>query len=203
MCNTCLLVWVCHHPPGPGGCILLAKGLLADIMPHPHYPSMDSLPYQQQEWPFKHVSKVTSMACSELSSESSHLEYHPRAGPCLQRPTWSDLLSPSLGPSSHDRLIPLPSHGSPGCSSNVPSLLSPVGTFSCCLNAWNTLGSDLSGFASSLHSDFCSELLKSGLLCKQNLCHRAFFLGCRFLPNIWPWMSARLALLWHLFYLLG
>lgn len=109
MCNTCLLVRVCHRSLGPSGCILLTKGLLADIMPRPHYSSMDNLPYQQQEWPSKHVSKVTSTARSELSSESSHLEQHPRACPCSQRPTWSDLLlGPSLGPSSHDRLIPLP-----------------------------------------------------------------------------------------------
>ena len=164
-------------------------------MPHPHYPSMDSLPYQQQEWPFKHVSKVMFMVHSELSSELSHLEQHPRAGPCLQRPMWSDLLlGPSLLPMTDSSLC---HHGPPGSSSNVPSPLSPLGT--CCSTAWNSLGSDLSGFAPSLHSDFCSELLKSGLPRKQNLYHGALFLGCRLLPNIWPWRSARPALLWCLF----
>ena len=138
-------------------------------MPHPHYPSMDSLPYQQQEWPFKHVSKVMFMVRSELSSELSHLEQHPRAGPCLQRPTWSDLLlGPSLLPMTDSSLC---HHGPPGSSSNVPSPLSPLGT--CCSTAWNSLGSDLSGFAPSLHSDFCwnvrkgspHHLLKTTILC--------------------------------------
>lgn len=117
---------------------------------------------------------------------SSHLEYHPELVLNTRRPPQSDLLlGPSLGPSSHDRLIPLPSHGSLAVLQMYKPTL-PSGDilllFECLEFSWLRPFRVCSPHFIQISARSCS----SGLPCQQNLCHRAFFLGLGFFLTFDP-----------------